>query len=240
MSALADLEITLRRDHAIGRLAETHSHRAEREDSMGVIRGRDAIEERWVAEDPHPVVIDADFGDMISFTAGEGDRCWRGQRWVTREDNRIVREIVIEARPRAIDPPLLHPPLGELRAGRGQFGAGPSAVLPLGFAEEARAVADRLHRVWNGRLFDEGAESWVVPLIRKLPDATFYFERALVDGRDVALLWRVHGHDGSGRRIRLLGGTIVRHGAAADSVLDISAAEAQVSARHIDPQAATF
>lgn len=240
MSALADLEVALRRDHAVGKLAETHSHRASREDSLGVVRGRDAIQELWVAEDPQAVQINADFGDMVAFMVGEGETRWRGQRWVEREDGRIVREIVVEARARALGPPLVHPPIGELRAGRGQFDAGLAAVLPPAFPESARAAADRLHRIWNARRFDEGVEDWVLPVLRRLPDATFTFERGLVEDGDVALLWRVHGHHESGRRVLLIGGTIVRAGAGPRSVLDLAAMEAQIAARHIDPQATSL
>lgn len=233
MSALAELEIALRRDRAFARLAETHAHRATREDSMGVIKGREAILEAWIAEEPATVAITDDFDDMVAYEVGEGATRWRGQRWVMREDGRILHEIVVETRPRRIAPPLVHPPLGELRSGRGQFDAGLVAVTPPGFPEAARPTADRLHRAWNARAFDLGVEEPLVEIIRLLPDATFVFERAVVRNNDVALLWRVHGHR-DGRRIRLIGGSVARESAPVYSVIDKAALEAQSAARCID------
>lgn len=239
MSALADLEIALRRDRAYAQIAETHAHRATREDSMGLVKGRDAILERWVAEQAAPIAINADFGDMIAFEVGECGARWRGQRWIAREDGRILREIEIADRPLTLSPPILHPPLGELRSGHGQYDAGTAAILPQDFPAAARPLADRLHRAWNGRAFDLGVEEPIIEIIRQLPDATFTFEGASVSGGDVALLWRLHGHR-DGRRIRLIGGTVALAGAEPQSLLDLSALDAQNAARHIDYGAATL
>ena len=57
MSALAALEIALRLDRAYASLADSHVHRATREDSLGIIKGRDAITAAWVSEDAADITI---------------------------------------------------------------------------------------------------------------------------------------------------------------------------------------
>ena len=73
---LADLEIALRRDRAYAQLAESHVHRATREDSLCLIKGRDAITAAWVNEDAAEITITADLDEMIAYkvtaTAGSG------------------------------------------------------------------------------------------------------------------------------------------------------------------------
>lgn len=234
MSPLAALETALRRDRAIARLAETHAHRATREDSLGLITGRDAITAAWVAEDAADIIITTDLPsgsgcDMIAYSV----KNWRGHRWVWREDDRILREIVIEGREGPKVAPSLHPPLGELRSGQGQFGAGDSAVLPPGFPEEARDIANRLHQAWNGRAFNLYDRAWLPALVRVLPDAGFYFEHAIVAGRQTAMLWRVHGHNAGGRRVRLIGSSVFT-GEADETVIDHEAMAAQLKGELID------
>ena len=60
MSPLATLETTLRKDRNLAALADSHVHRATREDSLGIIKGRDAIMTAWVAEDAASITIDHD------------------------------------------------------------------------------------------------------------------------------------------------------------------------------------
>ncbi len=235
MSALADLEIALRRDRAFGLLAHSHSHRAVHEDSLGLIKGRDAIMTRWLAGEPQEATIDADLGEMIAFTATDGTRQWHGHRWVWREEGRIVREVLIEDDGVAKAAPPAHAPLGELRAGSGQYAAGDRAILPPEFPADLAATADRLHTIWNGRCLDRGAELWLVPLIRALPDATFLFERGIAGAAASAILWRVHGHHETGQRIRLIGSSVIDTASGAvTSVLDTAAMAAQVDRTAID------
>ena len=224
MSPLATLEIALRRDQAYAALAESHVHRATREDSLGLIKGRDAITTAWVAEDASDIAIDHDLGDMIAYTVGG---IWKGHRWVWREDGRILREVVIEDRGQPRTAPPAHPPLGELRSGLGQYAATSEAILPADWPEDARKIANYLHRIWNTRSFDLGAEDWVAPLVRALPDATFTFERALVADSKTALLWRVHGHHAGGQRVRLIGSSVVVE-TKVESVIDHGAMTAQL------------
>ncbi len=230
MSDLATLEIALRQTQAYASLADSHVHRATREDSLGIIKGRDAITAAWVGEDAAELTIDHDLGEVIAYSVGG---TWQGHRWVWRDEGRIIREVVIEDRGTSRVAPPAHPPLGELRSGLGQYAVSRDAILPPGWPNAARDIANRLHRVWNARSFDLGAESWVAPLIRALPDATFTFERAIIDGETVALLWRVHGHHASGQRVRLIGSSVVV-GDVAESVLDHAAMAAQVERVVID------
>lgn len=230
MSPLATLEIALRRDQAYARLADSHAHRATREDSLGLNKGRDAIIAAWVAEDAAEISIDHDLGDMIAYTVAGA---WKGHRWVMREDDRILREVVIEDRGQPRTAPPAHPPLGELRSGEGQYAASSVAVLPPDFAEDAMAVANHLHRLWNARSFDLGPEPWLAPLIRALPDATFTFERAVVADANAALLWRVHGHHADGQRVRLIGSSVVV-GGLVESVIDHAAMAAQLERDLVD------
>ena len=205
MSELAKIEIALRCHLEYARLADTHTQRSSLEDSWEIVKGRERILARWVAQGRQEAAITADLGEMIAFTVRQGERHWPGHRWVTREQGRILREIVIEDSGIARQAAAEHPPLGELRAGTGQLPAGGTAILPAEFPEAARPLAHRLHRAWNGRAFDLFSADWLTLLVQALPDATFYFERAVVAEDRIALLWRVFGHHASGRRIRLIG-----------------------------------
>ena len=223
MSPLATLETALRRDRNLTALASSHAHRATREDSLGIIKGRDAITAAWVNEDASDITITADLGDMIAYKVNG----WCGHRWVWREDGNILREIVIEDRGKAKVAPAAHPPLGELRSGEGQYSAGDTATLPPGFPEEARDVANWLHQAWNGRAFNLYDQAWLPALIRQLPDASFNFEHAIVGDRQTAILWRLHGHHAGGQRVRLIGSSVLT-GDADETVIDHAAMTAQL------------
>ena len=233
MSALAELERSLRQDGAYGQLATSHSHRAVREDSLGFVIGRDALTADWVASGPQPITITADLGEMIAYSVGPPEARWHGHRWITREDDRIVRETLVEDRDRERNAPAAFPPLGELRAGLGQFSAGDSAILPPGFPVEVNALADRLHRAWNGRAFNEYRADWLTNLVTDLPDATFHFERAIVGDEQTAILWRVHGHTREGQRIRLIGSGLFT-GINDETIVDRAAMLAQSTRALID------
>jgi hypothetical protein len=233
LSALGVLETALRRDRNLAALAESHVHRAAREDSLGIIKGRDAITAAWVNEEAADVTITADLKDMIAYKV----KGWHGHRWVWRDEGRILREVVIEDRGpdtnRAKAAPPAHPPLGELRSGQGQYAAGDTAVLPPGFPEDARDIANWLHQAWNGRAFNLYDRAWLPTLIRSLPDATFYFEHAVVGEQQTALLWRVHGHHGNGQRVRLIGSSVFT-GDADETVMDQAAMTEQLERGAID------
>lgn len=223
MSALADLETALRRDRNLAVLADSHVHRATREDSLCLIKGRDAITAAWVNEDASDITITADLGGMVAYKV----KGWHGHRWIWREEGRILREVVIEDRGETKTAPPVHPPLGELRSGEGQFSAGESAILPPGFPEAARDIANWLHQAWNGRAFNLYDRVWLPALIRLLPDATFYFEHAIVGERQTAILWRVMGHHASGQRVRLIASSLFT-GDADETVIDHAAMKAQL------------
>ena len=229
MSDLATLEATLRRDRNLAALADSHVHRATREDTLGIIKSRDAITAAWVNEDPSDITITADLDDMIAYKV----KGWHGHRWVWYEEGRILREVVIEDRgePKTASP--VHPPLGELRSGEGQYAAGDCALLPPGFPEEARDIANWLHKAWNGRAFNLYDRAWLPTLIRQLPDATFYFEHAIVGEKQTAILWRVHGHHVNGQRVRLIGSSVFT-GDADETVIDHAAMAAQLGRGVID------
>ena len=233
MSALAELERLLRQDGAYGQLATSHSHRAVREDSLGFVIGRDALTADWVTSGPQPVTITADLGEMIAYAVGPPEARWHGHRWITREDDRIVRETLVENRERERIAPPAFPPLGELRAGLGQFSAGNAAILPAGFPAETRVLADRLHRAWNGRAFDEYRADWLTKLVTDLPDATFHFERAIVGDEQSAILWRAHGHTREGQRIRLIGSSLFTR-SDDETIVDWAAMRAQSTRALID------
>jgi hypothetical protein len=177
----------------------------------------------WVEEDAADVSITADLGEMIAYQCNG----WIGHRWVWRENGRILREIVIEDRGDLRVAPPAHAPLGELRSGQGQYAASDSALLPPGFPDDARNIADWLHRAWNGRAFDLYDRAWLPKLVRQLPDATFHFEHAIVAENQTAILWRVHGHHANGQRVRLIGSSLLV-GDADQTVIDNSAMDAQL------------
>jgi hypothetical protein len=223
LSALATLETALRRDRAYAQLAHSHVHRAMREDSLGIIKGRDAITAAWVNEDASDISITADLEEMIAYKVNN----WHGHRWVWREEGRILCEVVIEDRgaPKSAAP--VHPPLGELRAAQGQYAPSDTAILPPGFPEAAQNIANRLHKAWNGRAFNLYPQAWLPTLIRALQDATFYFEHAVVADKQTAILWRAHGHHANGQRVRLIGSSVFT-GDADETVIDHAAMAAQV------------
>ncbi len=229
MSDLATLEITLRRDRNLAALAGSHVHRATREDSLGIIKGRDAITAAWVEEDVSDIAITTDLGDMVAYKV----KGWRGHRWVWREEGRILREVVVEDRGDAKTAPPVHPPLGELRSGEGQYAAGDTAILPPGFPDDARDIANRLHQAWNGRAFNLYDRAWLPKLSRALPDATFHFEHAIVGDQQTAILWRVYGHHANGQRVRLIGSSVFT-GDADETVIDHAAMTAQLGQSVID------
>ena len=229
MSDLATLETTLCRERNLAALADSHVHRATREDSLGIIKGRDAITAAWVNEDASDLTITADLSDMIACKV----KSWHGHRWVWREEGRILREVVVEDRGEARTAPPAHPPLGELRSGEGQYAASDTAILPPGFPDEARDIANWLHQAWNGRAFNLYDRTWLPALIRQLPDATFHFEHAIVGDRQTAILWRVMGHHVGGQRVRLIGSSVFT-GDADDTVIDHAAMAAQLVRPLID------
>jgi hypothetical protein len=226
---LADLETALRRDRSYAQLAESHVHRATREDSLCLIKGRDAITAAWVNEDAAEITITADLSEMIAYKV----KGWQGHRWVWREEGRILREIVVEDRRETKVASPVHPPLGELRPAQGQYAAGDIAILPPGFPEEAREIANWLHQAWNGRAFNLYDRAWLPALIRALPDATFYFEHAVVGEKQIAILWRVHGHHACGQRVRLIGSSVFT-GEADETVIDHAAMAGQIERGLID------
>lgn len=223
MSDLANLEVALRRDRNLVALAESHVHRATREDSLGLIKGRDAITAAWVNEDAADISIMADLDEMIAYKTNG----WHGHRWVWREEGRILREVVVEDRGDAKTAQPVHAPLGELRSGEGQYAAGNSALLPPSFPEGARDSANWLQQAWNGRAFNRYDGAWLPALIRQLPDATFYFEHAVIGEKQTAILWRVHGHHASGQRVRLIGSSVFT-GDTDETVIDHAGVAAQL------------
>lgn len=231
MSALADLENALWKGE-YQRLAESHAHRTVREDSLGVTKGRDAIIAKWVETAQLTAAVTTDLGDMVAVESGDKD--WQLHRWVWREDDRILREVEITNRQRELLAPSVHPPLGELRAGKGQYAASNEAELPPGFPDDAAPLAHELHNAWNGRAFSVAPPQAILTLISDLPDATFYFEHAVVAGQATAILFRVMGHSRSGHRIRLFGSCLVPKDSPAELVMDWPAYAAEESGETID------
>lgn len=237
MTTLAEFERRLLSLGDASVFDETHLHRAVREDDWGIIKTRDRLRAASVAaladDGLGEPVIEHDLGDMIAFATAQG---WREHRWVRREGERIVAEtLVVDGAARACalgrDPAAeatrlaaihpVHAPLGELRSGAGQLAAPEQPLLPANFPEAALPAAVRLHRLWNARALHLAVADWGGPadavageaafalaLLKRLPDATLTFERALAQGHHVALLWRLHGHDDSGKRIRAIGSSI--------------------------------
>lgn len=228
MSDLAALESALWHGE-YHRLADSHSHRATREDCFRIAKGRDAIQAQWIAAGRADVAIGIDLEDMIAVQS-DG---WRLHRWVWREDGRILREVEITDRTRELTAPAVHPPLGELRAGRGQYAASASPDLSPTFPDAARALTARLHGIWNGRDFSADMPSDMAMLIEALPDATVIFEHAVASDAGIAILFRLLGHHANGQRVRLIGSCL----ATTDEtqlVIDLSAYRAQLERPLID------
>ena len=233
-------------------IAEAYLHRATRETSAAMLRGRDALLTAALGEAAAfpDTVTSLGFcaDDLATFVRHHGDHRWRGHRWLAREDDRVVRETLIEdgvtrnlaAEAQAEPLAFLHAPLGELRPGCGQLAAGDTAIVPPGWPDAARAVADAFHRSWNGKAIDRiealwhedcvwhgpagagggraGLLRWLTTFFAAFPDATLMFERAIVRDDTIALLWRLHAHHrggpgfgaATGRRVKLIGSSVLR------------------------------
>jgi hypothetical protein len=133
--------------------------------------------------------------------------------------------------PLGVAPPV-HPPLGELRPAKGQYAAGDTATLPPDFPETTRDLANRLHQAWNGRAFNLYSAEWLTTLIRTLPDATFQFERGIVNGNKTALLWRCMGH-ANGKRVRLIGSSVFENDSG-ETAIDWASLPAQLNQERIN------
>lgn len=228
-----------------GALADTHLHRTVRVTALGERRGRDTLIADDVAAATAGVVQRSavDVGPLRIEQLGGPHGDWTRHVWRIHEGIRVARETVIEdgvarcaalgldfdaAVGRGVRDHVAHAPLGELRAGTGQLAAAPQALLPPCFPDGARAVADALHRVWNGRRTaamwaDDVAwvgpdgragdrtvlQAWVFEVLARYPDAVLLFEAAAIAGDTVALLWRLHGHTTAGRRVRLIGSSVL-------------------------------
>jgi hypothetical protein len=228
--ALADLERDWRERQALGRFTDSYLHRAVRETSIGHVHGRDALIADALREStelpPQTVTIEADLGDMIAYRVESGAASWRGHRWACREGGRIAAETLVEetgarcvaagsdatgtARRLAASLPA-HPPLGELSAGRGQLAPAAEVPLPPGFPEAAKAAAQWLHRLWNGRELDLAQETGLeARLLSQTLGAVLLVERGIAAGDRVAILWRLHGQHATnaGRRVKLIGSSL--------------------------------
>lgn len=218
-------------------LADSHVHRATREDSLGIIKGRDAIIAAWVAQADLAGEVEADFGDMVAARAAafgqQKGGAWQLHRWVWQEDGRIIREVEITNRPRDLVAAPAHPPLGELNAGRGQFAAREEPDLPPTFPDNARQLATNLHRKWNGRDFSDNIPAEIAGLIRAMPDVVFLFEHAVVRDHGSAILFRAMGHHPDGQRVRLIGSSTIIEGLRT-VVIDRAAYTAQLARSLID------
>ena len=234
-------------------IADAYLHRASRETALAMLWGRDALLAAAIADAAAFPDATTTLGfctdDLATFVRQRGDHRWHGHRWLVREGERIVHETLIEdgqIRDLASDSMAggagvmpIHQPLGELRPGSGQFAAGDTAIVPPGWPDGARPVADAFYRVWNGKALDhiealwhpdviwdgpagagggrDALAKWLLALFASLPDATLLFERAIVSDSTVAILWRLHGHyrgqglgPTTGRRIRLIGSSVLR------------------------------
>nr|MCU0729062.1 hypothetical protein [Sphingopyxis sp.] len=219
------------------RLADSHVHRATREDSLGIIKGRDAITAAWIEQADLAGEVEVDLGVMVAVRAAAFGKqkagAWHLHRWVWQEDGRILREIEITDRSRDIVARPVHPPIGELHAGRGQYAASDVPDLPPTFPDNARQLATNLHRKWNGRDLSDNIPAEIVALIRAMPDVVFLFEHAVVRADASAILFRAMGHHPNGQRVRLIGSSTIIEGLRT-VVIDHAAYAAQLSRGLID------
>ena len=237
----------------------TYFHRTSRATTLDWLRGRDAV----VAADLADRIATANLSQTtetvgcvtLSRVRNDAGAGWSRHVWSRTEGEFVVGETLVEdgagrctalghdfgtEAERVAERATIHAPLGELRAGSGQFAAGDEAQLPPGLPEAIRPIAGIIHRVWNGRDFaaldrlwaedvawrgpdgrqgDRAAlASWIAALIGKFDDAVLLLEDAVLEGNRAALLWRLHGHQSAaafgvspaGARVRLIGSTVLR------------------------------
>lgn len=223
----AELERRLRGGE-LGLIDRAYLHRALSESATGAVHSRAALKAGWIAalaEQPDSKVETvADLASMSASVVSTLDPSGQAvrfgvHRWIGREADWIVREVVVDdaaraggglldaARRIANDHVLPDAPaIGELRSGAGQFSAGPAALLAGEPSPLARRAADLWHRLWNGRELDlvtalapdpsAAAElrRFALGWLAALPDAVLLFDEAVAEGDVAALLWRIHGH----------------------------------------------
>lgn len=231
-------------------------HRVHRTDSLEWLRGRDSVElsdlrDRALLASVETESETIDRLDVTLFHSPGGQ--WSRHLWSRLELDAVVAQTLVEdcggrsvAVGRDFETEAValageyhnHRPLGELRAGSGQIGAGAAATLPPGLPSAIIPLADAMHRVWNGRDPDQlsplwaenvawsgpdGANGdraqfgdWIAGLLSRCHDSVLLFDDAVVSGDRAALLWRFHGDHAArsradtGGRIRLIGSTLVR------------------------------
>lgn len=194
------------RDGAYGALSETYLHRAQREDALGHIVGREAIVAEAIAIEAAFASLDVavrhDGTEVCSielqgrYTGGllgiEGEGAevrLRQHRWSRRERTHVVEDIVVSDHLALVDA------LGASRAevaqavgaaaptqpplGELRSGQGQLAVEPLGSGDR---TLDTLHAIWNGRHFDRIANIYAA-------DATWTGPGGRSGGRDDLRTW---------------------------------------------------
>ena len=237
MTGLAELQRAFRERLDFTAVDKAYLHRAIREETLGVIRGRDRIREAAMAEaaeeGPGAIRILSDLGDVLALETAGG---WRAHIWAMHEGGRILREVFVidrAARARSLGQDAeeearrlgamapVHAPLGELRAGRGQLPAPNEPILSPDFPAEALEGARYLHHLWNRRDLSRLPTEWTGPadagearrllldLFKRLPDAELMIERGVAREDEVGILWRLHGHQTDGTRIRILGSSLL-------------------------------
>lgn len=211
-------------------------HRAVRETPLARIAGRDAIraDELQMAAAVGAVASAEEtvIGDFSALRlARPNGPDVRRHLWVQREGERIARDVSIwdnaalhggdavafdlAARSLGAAHPV-HPPLGELRSGRGQLALGAeNAHHPL-LDDSATDILMRWQQMWDTRSFGgfsglyapdacwRGAAGQAgdqramitdaVALLASMPDAIRMIERVEAQDDGLAILWRLHGH----------------------------------------------
>jgi hypothetical protein len=245
-------------------------NRTHREAHGQVMVGRDAIRAALGAEAAWgsipQVAIEADLGDVVataitvSGDPSAGSR--RRHHWLTWEARRIARELIVGDSPDSatqVRSVGLFRPLGERRAGAGQFAVGEHAIVPDSASASDGPILDALHRIWNGRdlattetLYAPNAQwrgpagrlggpsearTWVSSVLADLPDSWLLFERVARSGDRLGVLWRLIADEGE-RRLHLLGSSIFTLAgdrvSAEDTLLDEAGLRTQRSLPIID------
>lgn len=169
----AALETRLR-SGAFGDIATAYLHRATRETSSAVLHGREALLAVALAEaaalPEAALALGFCHTNLATFALRQDELGWRGHRWLEREGNQIIREILVEdgqarmtalcVTPNGQGLAPIHAPIGELRPGYGQFAAPEAAIVPAHWPDAARPVANIFHQIWNGRAIDRLALLW--------------------------------------------------------------------------------
>jgi hypothetical protein len=209
-------------------LERLYLHRVQRRYGGIIVFGREAVAAMTLEDlshfGPSGFSVDTDLLEFVatSWQSAKGGTT-RRHYWPEFEGDYIARETIVDNNAFRKPPHRAHNILGELNSGHGQ--TGPAAL------EGFHLITQRLHNLWNRRqlatfetLYHQDAtyqgprsaggldqlRAWRLAQFNDYPQSFVTFEREIVAGDKIALLWQLSRIDKTGTRDRVTGSTLLR------------------------------